>query len=399
MVRLAAFSLPTLILFLSGEIGGKAQIYSHSYRKSQCIDAHSCIFTAYQFEDSDQRSTLLVAAIRQKNRTWKLHIIELGPIPSGNISHKPIHHMLNAHNTIRSSSEAFVGPKVAGQQTEDIPTHIVADSEVGLVYLLSKYGSFYICDLETGAPLYFENITGATDGAPIFTLTAHPATESLVAVSRSGQVLSIAVSLPALLRTSTETAKVGQKVLDRIRARLRRMKRLDEPEDDEASSCQLSEEGLDCTSTGTSEASREHHQHLVNGHNNSINNNGYNSIDSAHSSTASSSASTTSSSFCHRPPIRPKPRTKPKPKSPRRYHFGETGTTTAVASVTVTVDAASTNGDNSYGDKNKVDELRKSSGNSSNRPYFAFGQQQPQEPLPEPPFDADEPDNEQITRL
>lgn len=412
----------TFISFFSGEIGGKVQIYSHSYRKSQCIDAHSAIFTAYQFDDSEQRSTLLVAAIRQKNRTWKLHIIELGPIPGGNISHKPIHHMLNAHNSPRANLELLVngnGNPNNGHPTEDIPTHIVADSEVGLVYLLSKYGSLYICDLETGAPLFFEHLKsvmgseGGGDLAPIFSLRADAATESLVAVSRGGQVISIAVSLPALLRQAADNAKVGQKVLERIRGRLRRLKRLKDEDGEQQEETVVmvngDKEGSltagDSAYTGSTQSElaardemqqqQQQQQNLNNGHNGNggSSSNGYNSIDSAHSSTTATSSSTTSSATSyrrHRPPVKPKPpKTKPKPE---RYHFGN-----SVAA------AESVNGDpllsfsDQQQDRSREEELSKSGRRRSSQP-------QPQLPFPEPPFDGEEeeevkPDNEQITRL
>ncbi len=394
------------------------QIYSHSYRKSQCIDAHSAIFTAYQFDDSEQRSTLLVAAIRQKNRTWKLHIIELGPIPGGNISHKPIHHMLNAHNSPRANLELLVNGNGSGNggghPTEDIPTHIVADSEVGLVYLLSKYGSLYICDLETGAPLFFEHLKsvmgseGGGDLAPIFSLRADAATESLVAVSRGGQVISIAVSLPALLRQAADNAKVGQKVLERIRGRLRRLKRLkdEDGEQQEETVVMVNGDKEDNLTTGDSaytgstqselaapdDMQQQQQQNLNNGHNNNGNggssSNGYNSIDSAHSSTTATSSSTTSSATSfrrHRPPVKPKPpKTKPKPE---RYHFGN--------SVAAAADGVNDDFLNlSEQDRGREEEeLSKSRRRSS----------QPQLPFPEPPFDGEEeevkPDNEQITRL
>lgn len=417
-------ALSTLYVDDDGEIGGKVQIYSHSYRKSQCIDAHSAIFTAYQFDDSEQRSTLLVAAIRQKNRTWKLHIIELGPIPGGNISHKPIHHMLNAHNSPRANLELLVngnGNPNNGHPTEDIPTHIVADSEVGLVYLLSKYGSLYICDLETGAPLFFEHLKsvmgseGGGDLAPIFSLRADAATESLVAVSRGGQVISIAVSLPALLRQAADNAKVGQKVLERIRGRLRRLKRLKDEDGEQQEETVVmvngdKEDNLtagDSAYTGSTQSElaapddmqQQQQQNLNNGHNNNGNggssSNGYNSIDSAHSSTTATSSSTTSSATSyrrHRPPVKPKPpKTKPKPE---RYHFGNS--VAAAAAEGVNGDPLLSFSDQQQ-DRSREEELSKSGRRRSSQP-------QPQLPFPEPPFDGEEeeevkPDNEQITRL
>lgn len=207
-------ALTTLFVDDDGEIGGKIQIYSHSYGQSQCIESHSCAFASYQFDDSEHCSTLLITAKRQKDSSWKLHIIELGPIPNGNLTHKSINQILTAH------TERY-GANVRGQ-TEDIPTQIVCDNQIGLIYLLSKYGSFYICDLQTGVPLYYDSISDWTDGQAIFSFAYDSTTDSLVAICRNGQVLTIQLSLTALIRDS-DTWK-APKAWERIGNKLKQVK-------------------------------------------------------------------------------------------------------------------------------------------------------------------------------
>lgn len=326
------------------------QIYSHSYGQGQCIEAHSCAFASYRFEDSDQCATLLVAANRQKNSSWKLHIIELGPIPSGNNAHKPIHHPLSAHTRHADAAAVEFG------QTVDIPTHILLESQVGLIYLLSKYGSFYICDLETGVPLFYDQLVNWTDGYPLFSFAYHAETDCLVAITKSGQVLSIKVSLGALMKTCRDNAKVGQKVLDRLHTRLRQLNRLNS--DPLAESVESSQELL-------------------------LNGSHYNSVTSYDSAHSSASTASSSASF---------------PRKPVTYHFGQ-------------MRPSSTNGDGA--DCDSLSSTYQSSSESSKttrtphpptkaKPNTStpYDHQHHHHPLPEPPFDGDtEEDAEQITRL
>ena len=192
----------------------------------------------------------MVTLKRQKEHTWKLQILELGPIPVGNLSHKPISQLLCSH-TKRIAI-------IAGEnyQTEDIPTHILCDNKIGLIYLLSKYGSFYICDLETGVPLYYE-LVDCIDGCALFSIAFDPATDSLIAVSRSGQVLLIQVSLSLLIHERSNP-KVAPKVWERINCKLQEVKGInveDISESNHHQSHYLSVNSYDSQSTSNSSES------------------------------------------------------------------------------------------------------------------------------------------------
>lgn len=194
-------------------------MYSHSYNQSQCIDAHCCTFTSYKFEDCDHESTLLIAANREKDNQWKLHIIELGPLPNGNLNHrsKTIHlmnHRIQNQNEENDSKFIF----------DDIPTNLACDNRIGLIYLISKYGYFYICDLETGTALHYDTIESKlTENSALFSFCYDAKSNSLVVISRSGIVFKLEICFSQLLNNCSQRI-VQPKICQRITNKLQENK-------------------------------------------------------------------------------------------------------------------------------------------------------------------------------
>lgn len=188
--------------------------------RSQSIEAHSCTFVSYKFDDSSQSSILLVAAKKENNQMWKLHIIELGPIPDGNQNHRHKTQQLMLHTMHLKSAPS--DPNFF----DDIPTNIVCDNRIGLIFILSKYGIFYICDIETGTPLFCENVLpGHVNRTAFFSLTFDKDTNSLIALARSGQVLLIKISISDLIEESPNI-KVQSKVFERISKKMLEIKKI-----------------------------------------------------------------------------------------------------------------------------------------------------------------------------
>lgn len=75
----------------------------------------------------------------------------------------------------------------------------------GIVYLVTKYGFIHLYDLETGACVYMNRISGET----MFVTCEHEATNGIIGVNRKGQVLSVTVDddtiIPYILRTLNNT--------------------------------------------------------------------------------------------------------------------------------------------------------------------------------------------------
>jgi clathrin heavy chain len=59
----------------------------------------------------------------------------------------------------------------------------------GIIYLVTKYGFIHLYDLESGACVYMNRISGET----IFVTAEHEATNGIIGVNKKGQVLSVNV--------------------------------------------------------------------------------------------------------------------------------------------------------------------------------------------------------------
>jgi Clathrin-H-link/Clathrin, heavy-chain linker/Clathrin propeller repeat len=75
----------------------------------------------------------------------------------------------------------------------------------GIVYLATKYGFIHLYDLESGACIYMNRISGDT----IFVATEHEATNGILCINRKGQVLGVSVDeqtmVPYILATLNNT--------------------------------------------------------------------------------------------------------------------------------------------------------------------------------------------------
>lgn len=75
----------------------------------------------------------------------------------------------------------------------------------GVVYLVTKYGFIHLYDLESGACVYMNRISGET----IFVTAEHEATNGIIGVNKKGQVLSVNVDestiIPYILTTLNNT--------------------------------------------------------------------------------------------------------------------------------------------------------------------------------------------------
>jgi hypothetical protein len=71
----------------------------------------------------------------------------------------------------------------------DFPVAMQVFKKHGIVYLVTKYGFIHLYDLESGACVYMNRISGET----IFVTAEHEATNGIISVNKKGQVLSVNV--------------------------------------------------------------------------------------------------------------------------------------------------------------------------------------------------------------
>lgn len=72
------------------------------------------------------------------------------------------------------------------EATNDFPVAMQVSKKHGIIHLVTKYGFIHLCDLESGACVGMNRISGET----IFVTAAHEATDSIIGFNK-GQVLSV----------------------------------------------------------------------------------------------------------------------------------------------------------------------------------------------------------------
>ena len=87
----------------------------------------------------------------------------------------------------------------------DFPVAMQVSKRYGIVYLVTKYGFIHLYDLESGACVYMNRISGEI----IFVTAEHEATNGIIGVNKKGQVLSVNVDdqtiVPYILTTLNNT--------------------------------------------------------------------------------------------------------------------------------------------------------------------------------------------------
>jgi clathrin heavy chain len=118
----------------------------------------------------------------------KLHIVE-------------IDHQASDPVFTKKQIDVFFPPEA----TNDFPVAMQVSKRHGIVYLVTKYGFIHLYDLESGACLYINRISGET----IFVTAEHEASHGLIGVNKKGQVLSVDVDeqtiIPYLLLNPNNT--------------------------------------------------------------------------------------------------------------------------------------------------------------------------------------------------
>ena len=87
----------------------------------------------------------------------------------------------------------------------DFPVAMQVSKKHGIVYLVTKYGFIHLYDLESGACIYMNRISGEA----IFATAEHEAEHGIIIVNKKGQVLSVGVDentiVPYILATLNNT--------------------------------------------------------------------------------------------------------------------------------------------------------------------------------------------------
>jgi len=168
-------------------IKGSMQLYSKERGVSQPIDGHAAAFAELKTQDANVPYKLFTFAVRTSTGA-KLHIVE-------------IDHAAENPAFPKKTVDVFF----PDEATNDFPVAMQVSKRYGIVYLMTKYGFIHLYDLETGACIYMNRVSGET----VFVAAEQKSSNGIIAVNRRGQVLSVSVDadaiIPYILRTLNNT--------------------------------------------------------------------------------------------------------------------------------------------------------------------------------------------------
>lgn len=153
------------------KIKGSMQLYSVERQMSQAIDGHAAVFASVRQDGAAQDSKLFAFANRTATGA-KLHVVEIG--------HQPPNPPFQ-----KKAVDVFFPPEA----TNDFPVSMQVSKKHGIIYLVTKFGFIHLYDIESGACIYMNRISGET----IFTTAEFEQSHGILGVNRKGQVLSVSV--------------------------------------------------------------------------------------------------------------------------------------------------------------------------------------------------------------
>ncbi|TFK26167.1 clathrin heavy chain 1 [Coprinopsis marcescibilis] len=169
------------------KVKGSMQLYSRERGVSQPIEGHAAAFAEIKLDGHQKPTKLFTFAVRTATGA-KLHIVE-------------IDHQAPDPPFAKKNVDVYFPPEA----NNDFPVAMQVSKKHGIVYMVSKYGFIHLYDLETGACIYMNRISGET----IFVTAEHEATNGIIGVNKKGQVLSVNVDdqtiVPYILSTLDNT--------------------------------------------------------------------------------------------------------------------------------------------------------------------------------------------------
>ncbi|KAH9852080.1 clathrin heavy chain [Lenzites betulinus] len=169
------------------KVKGSIQLYSKERGVSQPIEGHAASFAEIKLDGHQKPTKLFTFSVRTATGA-KLHIVEIDhQAPDPPFSKKAV--------------DVYFPPEA----TNDFPVAMQVSKKHGIIYLVTKYGFIHLYDLESGACLYMNRISGET----IFVTAEHEASNGIIGVNKKGQVLSVSVDentvVPYILTTLNNT--------------------------------------------------------------------------------------------------------------------------------------------------------------------------------------------------
>ncbi|KAJ3555518.1 hypothetical protein NM688_g2533 [Phlebia brevispora] len=169
------------------KVKGAMQLYNKDRAVSQPIEGHAAAFAELKLDGHANPTKLFAFSVRTATGA-KLHIVE-------------IDHAAPNPPFTKKAVDVYFPPEA----TNDFPVAMQVSKKHGIVYLVTKYGFIHLYDLESGACIYMNRISGET----IFVTAEYEASHGIIGVNKKGQVLSVNVDeqtiVPYILTTLNNT--------------------------------------------------------------------------------------------------------------------------------------------------------------------------------------------------
>lgn len=188
------------------KVKGSMQLYSRDRGVSQPIEGHAAAFAEIKQDGHQKPTKLFTFAVRTATGAkvcsdlclWGSHITD---VPHLKLHVVEIDHTAPDPPFIKKAVDVYFPPEA----TNDFPVAMQVSKKHGIIYLVTKYGFIHLYDLESGACVYMNRISGET----IFVTAEHEATNGIIGVNKKGQVLSVNVDeqtiIPYILTTLNNT--------------------------------------------------------------------------------------------------------------------------------------------------------------------------------------------------
>ncbi|KAJ1927952.1 Clathrin heavy chain [Tieghemiomyces parasiticus] len=154
-----------------GRVVGGMQLFSKERNLSQFIEGHAAAFAEIQLDGGTSPTSLFTFSVRTAD-TAKLHVVE--------IDHK------EGNPAFAKKTVPLAFPPEA---VNDFPVAMQVGPKYGVVYVVTKYGFVHLYELETGAFIYSNRVSGET----VFVTAPHQESSGVIGVNRKGQVLSVSI--------------------------------------------------------------------------------------------------------------------------------------------------------------------------------------------------------------
>jgi len=166
----------------TGFMQGVMQLYSVEKGATQAIEGHAAAFMEYRLSPTYTTTLICIAANTQQG--GKLFVMEVpGPKPAD-------------------------APKMQRRVTQipfpvntDFPVAMQVSEKHGIIYLITKTGFLFLYEASTATLIYKNRISAET----IFVTAPYGATNGLIGINKSGQVLSVSIDDSTIIPFLTES--------------------------------------------------------------------------------------------------------------------------------------------------------------------------------------------------